>query len=92
MALRFAHTTNLSFVKHIFRTWYEKPQKKESMGTSSPVMLKREPLDSLREEFLIPGRKFVPARNWVGKAVDEKTLSFIISLFNKCKNRTARLV
>jgi len=30
----------------------------------------------LREEFLIPGRKFVPGRNWGGKAVDEKSLSF----------------
>jgi len=40
------------------------------------VVLKDEPLGSLREEFLIPGRNFVPGRNWGGKAVDEKTLSF----------------
>jgi len=27
----------------------------------------------IKEEFLIPGRKFVPRRNWGEKAVDEKT-------------------
>jgi len=43
---------------------------------SRAVVLKREPLGSAREEFLIPGRKTVPGRNWGGKAVDEKTLSF----------------
>jgi len=32
------------------------------------VVLKREPLGSLREEFLIFGRKFAPGRNWGGKA------------------------
>jgi len=31
---------------------------------SRQVVLKREPLGSLREEFVIPGRKFVPGRNW----------------------------
>jgi len=36
------------------------------------VVLKREPLGSLSEEFLIPWRIFVPERNWGGKAVDEK--------------------
>jgi len=41
------------------------------------VVLKREPLGSLREEFLIPGRKFVPGRNWGGKAVNEKTKNII---------------
>jgi len=35
------------------------------------VVLKREPLGSLREEFLIPGRKFVPGRSWGGKAVEK---------------------
>jgi len=30
------------------------------------------PLGSLREEFLIPGRRFVAGRNWGGEAVDEK--------------------
>jgi len=30
------------------------------------------PLGSLREKFLIHGRKFGPQRNWGGKAVDEK--------------------
>jgi len=34
------------------------------------------PLGSLREEISIPGRKFVPGRNWGGKAVGEKALSF----------------
>jgi len=33
------------------------------------------PLGSTREEFLIPGRKFFPERNWGEKSVDEKTLS-----------------
>ena len=47
------------------------------------VVLKRESLGSLREEFLIPGRKFVPGRSWGGKAVDEKTcLCYYISLIN----------
>jgi len=47
------------------------------------VVLKREPLGSLREEFLIPKRKFVPGRNWGGKAVHEKNLLLpYISLFN----------
>jgi len=40
------------------------------------VVLKREPFGSLREEFLIVGRKLLPGRNWGGKAVEEKTLSF----------------
>jgi len=40
------------------------------------VVLKWESLGSLREEFLTPGRKFVPRGSWGGKAVDEKTLSF----------------
>jgi len=39
---------------------------------SSPVVLKQVPLGSLNEEFVIPGRKFVPGRNWGGKTVDEK--------------------
>jgi len=43
---------------------------------SKPVILKRVPLGSLREEFSIPGRKFGPERNWGGKAVDETTLTF----------------
>jgi len=34
------------------------------------------PLDSVREEFLIPGRKFVPGKNWRGKVVDENALGF----------------
>jgi len=42
------------------------------------VILKREPLGSLGEEFLIPGRKFVPGRNWGGKAVDEKKLFLLL--------------
>jgi len=39
-------------------------------------------LGSLGEEFLIPGRKFVPGRTCGGNAVDEKTLNFVICLFN----------
>jgi len=46
------------------------------------VVLKGEPLGSLRVEFLIPRRKSVPGRNWGGKAVGEKPQVFIISLFN----------
>jgi len=34
------------------------------------------PTGSLREEFLIPGRKFVPGRNWGGRDVDEKYYCF----------------
>jgi len=37
------------------------------------VVLKQVPLGSLREEFLIPVRKFGPGRNYEGKAVDEKS-------------------
>jgi len=40
------------------------------------VVLKRKPLGSPREEFLIPERKIVPGKNWGGKAVDEKNFSF----------------
>jgi len=40
------------------------------------VVLKGEPLGSLRQEFLIPERKFVPGRNWGGKAANETNLSF----------------
>ena len=41
------------------------------------MALKRQPLGSLREEFLIPGRKFVPSRNWRGKAGDEE-IPFVV--------------
>jgi len=43
---------------------------------AKPVFLKRVLLGSLREEFLIPGKIFVPGKNWGGKPVGEKTLSF----------------
>jgi len=36
------------------------------------MVLKRVPFGSLREEFFIPGGKFVSGRNWGGKGVDEK--------------------
>jgi len=39
-----------------------------------PVVLKRVPLCSPREELLIPGR-FVPGKNWGEKAVDEENLN-----------------
>ena len=58
------------------------------------MVLKREPLGSLREEFLIPGRKFAPGKNWGGKAV-EKNLSFSFSSYKfiqHIKNCTVRLV
>jgi len=38
---------------------------------STAVVLKQEPFGSLREEFLISGRKFVPGNNWAGKAVEK---------------------
>ena len=38
-----------------------------------PVVLKWVPLGSLREEFLIPGKKFVSEKNWGGKVLDQKT-------------------
>jgi len=41
------------------------------------VVLKQEPLGSLKE-FFIPGRKFVPGKNWGGKAVDEKNLFLLL--------------
>jgi len=40
------------------------------------VLKKWVPLGSLREEFLILGRKFVSERNWGRQAVDETALSF----------------
>ena len=43
------------------------------------VVLKREPLGSLREEFLIPARKFAPRRNWGGRAAEEN-LKFLFLL------------
>jgi len=52
---------------------------------SSPVVLKREPLDSLKAEFLIPGRKFVPGRNCGGKVVDEKNLFIVTLVFSTQK-------
>jgi len=48
----------------------------------SPVVLRRVPLGSLRKECLIPGRKFVPRRNWGGESADEKPEVFIVCLFN----------
>jgi len=39
------------------------------------------PLGSLREEFLIPGRRFVAGRNWGGEAVDEKNLTFSLVVY-----------
>jgi len=47
---------------------------------SCEVVFKRVPLGSLSQKFLIPGRKFVPGRNWGGKGEDEKALNFIICL------------
>jgi len=43
---------------------------------SNPVVLKRVPLGSLREEFSFPGRKFVPRWNWGKISCGWKKLSF----------------
>jgi len=55
------------------------------------VVLKRVTRDSLSEEFLIPGRKFVPGRNWGGKSVHEKNLLFLFvySTLTKIHNEVA---
>jgi len=49
------------------------------------VVLKRVPLGSLREEFLIRGRTFVSGRKWRGKTVDKKALSFYYLLLQHIK-------
>jgi len=48
--------------------------------------------DYEKNDSLMPGRKFVPGRNWGGKAVDEKTLSFYYLFIQHIKNCTTRLV
>jgi len=53
------------------------------------VVLKREPLGSLREEFLIPGRNFAPGRNWGRKAVGKK-LKFSFVLVYSTLKKTAQ--
>ena len=40
------------------------------------VVLEQVPLGLVKEEFLIPGRKFLPGRDWGGKPVDEKNYDF----------------
>jgi len=56
------------------------------------VVLNREPLGSVREEFLIPGRKFAPGSNRGGKVV-EKNLNYLFLLvYSTHKKCTARLV
>ena len=45
---------------------------------SKAVVLKREPLESLREEFLIFGKKFAPGKNWGVKAVEKKKFLFLL--------------
>ena len=52
---------------------------------SKPVVLKREPLGSLREEFIISGRKFVPGR----KSCGWKNLNVIL-LFYSTHQKTAQ--
>jgi len=62
------------------------------MKRYSPVILKKLPLGSLREDVLIPGSRFVPGRSLGGKSVDGKTLHFY-DLFNqRMKNCTTRLI
>jgi len=55
------------------------------------MTLKRVPLVSLREA-LIPGRKFVPGRNWGGNTVDDETLSFYYLFIQPIESCTARWV
>jgi len=48
------------------------------------VVLKREPLGSLKEEFFIPGMEFVPGKNWGGKKLGftlEKNLVLLLHWF-----------
>jgi len=55
---------------------------------SRAVLLKRVPLGSRKEEFLIRGRIFVPGTYWGGKAVYEKTLSsYVYSTHKKLHNK-----
>jgi len=56
------------------------------------VVLKREPLGSLREEFIFPGRKFVPGMNRGGNAVDEIALFLLLVYSTQIYNCTARLI
>jgi len=56
------------------------------------VVLKREPLGSLREEFLILGRKFAPGRHWGGKAVKKKLKFLFLFVYSTRKKCTMRLV
>jgi len=56
------------------------------------VVLKREPLGSLLDKFLIHGRRFVPGRNWGENQWMKKIEMFNICLFNTSKNYTTRLV
>jgi len=52
-----------------------------------PVVLKREPLVSLREEFWIPGRKFVPGR----KSCGWKNLSFYYHFIQHIKKQSGNV-
>jgi len=72
----FFSVSKLSIIKIIFWSGQHECLVCGNQGLSSAVVLKWEPLGSLKEEFQTPGRKFVPGRNWGGKAVGEKTLSF----------------
>jgi len=58
---------------------FESLQKDESINQWLPNACL---VGSLREEFSIPGRKFVSGRSWGGKTKDEKTYVFIICSFN----------
>jgi len=54
---------------------------------SRTVVFKRVPFDLIWEEFLIPGRKFVPRINWGGKGVDKTPEVFMIWLTEKATQR-----
>jgi len=58
---------------------------------SRSVILKREPLGSLKEEFCIPGRKFVLGMNRGRKAVDEKNVSFYYYFIQHIKKLSSKV-
>jgi len=70
-----------------FLTWISNAEK-----CLRDVVLKREPLGSLREEFIFPGRKFVPGMNRGGNAVDEIALFLLLVYSTQIYNCTARLI
>jgi len=60
-------------ILNIFKIYFAGYESNNNARLSNPMVLKRVPLGSPKEEFLIPGKNFVPGRNWGGKAMDEKS-------------------